>query len=101
MIGRLVGVIIGRFGSNLEQLAGKRQAGVADRARQQAMVANSMEPARQNVEQEAPDELVGTDSHDPLTLGAVVLIVLVAEDDAGLVERDQPPIGDGRPVLVA
>ena len=43
-------------------------------------------PLRQDVEQEAADELVGGERHDLLPVGAGAAIVLVAEGDAGLVE---------------
>jgi hypothetical protein len=53
-------------------------------------VANAVEPGRQQVEQEAADELVDAERHDLLAVRAVAAIVLVAEGDIGLVERDQP-----------
>ena len=69
-----------------EQLAGEREAGLAGGAGEQAVVADAMEAARQDVEQEAADELVGGERHDLLPVGAVAAIVLVAEGDAALVE---------------
>ena len=51
---------------------------------EQAVVADAMEPARQDVEQEPADELVGAERHDLLTVGSVAAIILVAESDAGL-----------------
>ncbi len=59
---------------------------------EQAVVADAVEARRQDVEQEAADELVRRERHDALPLGAVTAIVLVAEGDAGLVERDQPTV---------
>jgi hypothetical protein len=41
------------------QFLGAGDVGFAAGARQQAVVADAMEALRQNVEQEAPDELVG------------------------------------------
>jgi hypothetical protein len=55
----------------------------------------------QDVAQETADELTGGKRH-PLVSGAAVgAIVLVAEGDAVLVERDQPAVGDGDAVGVA
>ena len=67
----------------------QREAGLAGGAGEQAVVPDAMEAARQDVEQEAADELVGRQRHDLLPVGAVAAIVLVAEGDAGLVEGDQ------------
>ena len=85
-VGRLVRrVVVGRRRDG-EQLAGEREAGLAGGAGEQAVVADAVEAARQDVEQEAADELVGGERHDLLPLGAVAAIILVAEGDAGLVE---------------
>ena len=64
-------------------------------------MANAVEPARQDVKQEAADELVGGERHDALPVRAIATIVLVAEGDAGLVEGEQPPVRDGDAVSVA
>ncbi|MEA2961467.1 MAG: hypothetical protein QOI46_1565 [Alphaproteobacteria bacterium] len=64
-------------------------------------MANAVEPARQKVEQEAADELVGAERHDALAVRAIAAIILVAEGDAGLVEGEEPPVGDGDAVSVA
>jgi hypothetical protein len=58
-------------------------------------VANAVEPGRQQVKQEAADELVDAERHDLLAVRAVAAIVLVAEGDAGLVEGEQPAVRDG------
>ena len=78
-------VVIGRRRDG-QQLAGEREAGLAGGAGEQAVVADAVEAARQDVEQEAADELVGGERHDLLAVGAVAAIVLVAEGDAALVE---------------
>ena len=62
---------------------------------------DAMEAARQDVEQEAADELVGRERHDLLPVGAVAAIILVAEGDASLVEGDQAAVRDRDPVGVA
>ena len=43
----------------------------------------------------------GAERHDALPLRTIAAIVLVAEGDAGLVERDQTPVRDGDAVGVA
>ena len=72
--------------SDVQQFAGEREAGLAGGAGEQAVVPDAMEAARQDMEQEAADELVGGERHDLLPVGAVAAIVLVAEGDAALVE---------------
>ena len=59
-----------------------------------------MKPARQHVQQQASDELVGGERHDARPLPAAS-VVLVAEGDAGFVEGEQPAVGDGDAVGVA
>src|SRR6516162_1490270 len=54
-----------------------------------------MEPRRQNVEQEAPDELIGGERHCAVPRLPVAAVILVAEDHAALVEGNQPTVGDG------
>jgi hypothetical protein len=48
-----------RTGQRRQQFAGEREAGLAGAAGEQAVVADAMEAARQDMEQEAADELVG------------------------------------------
>jgi hypothetical protein len=84
-----------------EQLAGSTEICLAGSAGEQAVVTDAMEAARQDMEQEAADELVGRERHDVLPVGAVAAIVLVAEGDAALVEGDQTAVRDGDPVGVA
>ncbi|MCY1510055.1 hypothetical protein D9M68_444180 [compost metagenome] len=60
-----------------------------------------MEATRQDMKQEAADELVGGERHDLLAIGAVATIVLVAEGDAALVEPDKTTVRDRHPVGVA
>lgn len=64
-------------------------------------MADAVEALRQHVEQEAADELVGAEGHGALALGAVATVVLVAEGDAGIVERDQPAVRNGDAVSVS
>jgi hypothetical protein len=87
-------VVIERW-RDRQQFACTCEAGLARRTGEQAVVANAVEPARQDVKQEAADELVDAERHDLLAVRAVAAIVLVAEGDAGLVEGEQPAVRDG------
>ena len=71
---------LGRRRSN-EQLASTRDIGLAAGAGDEAVVADTAEALRKNVEQEAADELVGVERHGALTVGNVTAIVLVVEAD--------------------
>ena len=64
-------------------------------AGEEAVVTDAMEALRQNVEQEAANEFVGADRHGALAVCGVAAIVLVAERDTGIVERDEPMVRDG------
>ena len=64
-------------------------------------MANAVEPARQDVKQEAADELVDAERHDLPAVRAIAAIVLVAEGDVGLVESEQPPVRDGDAMIIA
>ena len=98
-----------RFGGRLvwggrrerEQLAGAFEVGFAGAAGEQAIVADAVEPARQAVQQEAADELVGAERHDLLPVWCGTAIVLVAERDPMLVEPQEATVRDGDPVSVA
>ena len=63
-------VVVGRR-CDREEFAGAREAGLARRSGEQAVVADAVEPAWQKVEQEAADELVGAERHDPLPVCAI------------------------------
>ena len=61
-------------------------------AGEQSVVTDAMKPLRQNVAQEAPDELVGTECHRAIPGRPVAAVVLVAEGHAALVERDEATV---------
>src|SRR6476659_5378151 len=52
-----------------KQFAGTRYSGLAGGTGKQAVVANAVEAVRQDMEQEAADELVRRERHDALPLG--------------------------------
>ena len=90
-----------RIERDRQKFAGAGEAGFACRGGEQAVVANAMEPARQDVKQEAADELVDAERHDLLAVCAMAAIILVAEGDAGLVESEQPPVRDRDSMSIA
>jgi hypothetical protein len=51
-----------------------------------------VEPVGQNVQQEAPDELVWDERHRAKPRLAVAVVILVAEGDTALVEADRPAV---------
>ena len=64
-------------------------------------MADAVEAARQYVEEEAADELVGRERHGLEPVAAFDPIVLPLEGDALVVERDEPGIRDRDAVGVA
>src|SRR3984893_2817342 len=60
-----------------------------------------MKPLWQNVEQEAPDELVGAERHCAVSRLPVAAVILVAEGHAALVEGNEPAVRDGDAMSVA
>src|SRR6185437_7062211 len=66
---------------------------------QQAIVTNALQPLRQDVEQEATDELVGLEGHS--LLGIVVPVVLPFESDPPVVDVQDAVVGDRDTVGVA
>lgn len=59
---------------------------------EQAVVADAMEAVRQGVHQKAPDELASLERHH--FARAVLAIVLPAEADFAVGQRDQPTVGN-------
>ena len=90
-----------RWRGHSEQLPSTRDVGLAAGAGEKAVVTDAVEALRKDVEQEAADEFIGAQCHAALSVGAVTAIILVAEGDAVLVERDQPTVRDGDAVGVS
>ena len=67
---------------------------------EQPVVADAVEAAGQNVQQEAADELLGTQRHGLVARLPRGAVILAAEGDATLVEGDESPVGDRHPVGV-
>ena len=88
-------------GGTASKLAGARDVGGAVAIGEQPVVADAMEALRQDVHQEAADELVRGERHRLVAGGAVGAIILVSEGDAVVVAGDQSAVGDGDAVGVA
>src|SRR5262245_20003188 len=75
--------------------------GLAAGAGEEAVVTDAMEALWKNVEQEAADEFVRAERHEALAVRTIAAVILVAERDAMLIERDQPTVRDGDAVGVS
>src|ERR1700730_4014892 len=81
-----------------DQLADARDVAGAGLAGEEAVVADAVEALRQDVHQEAADELEGIERHLLVPLGAFEAVILPLEGDAPVVEGDQAAIGDRHPI---
>src|SRR6195952_1745946 len=75
-----------------QQVADAGEIGAAGDAGEQAVVADAVEALGQDVQEEAPDELVRGQRQGAVALRPVAAIVLDAEGDGGRVEADEPPV---------
>ena len=64
-------------------------------------MADAMEALWQDVDEEAADELAGWERHALVAVAAFDPVILPPEGDAGVIECDQPAVGDGDAVGVA
>jgi len=62
-----------------KQLTGALEMGLARGAREQAIMADTVETLGKDVQQEAADELTGLDRHDLLSFGIGAAVILVAK----------------------
>ena len=92
---------IARRRGRIDQFSGARDIGLAGGAGEQPVVTDAVEALGQDVEQEAPDELVGREGHRTKPRPSVAAVVLVAKGDATLVESEQAAVRDGDAVGVA
>src|SRR5262244_2809192 len=83
------------------QLPGARDVGLAAGARQQPVVADAMKPLWQDVEQKAPDELVGSERHCTVPRLPAAAVILVAEGHAARIESKETTVRDGDAMGVA
>jgi hypothetical protein len=78
--------------SNGEQFARTRDICLATAAGEQAVVTDTVEALREDVQEKAADELVGGERHGLLTVWAIAAIIFVAEGHARLIKGDQPAV---------
>ena len=83
LIGAGFGFVLLRL--DAEQLSHPRQVLGAGAVGEEALMADAMETLRQDVEEEAADELVGIERHDLLPVAAFGPVVLPPEGDAFVV----------------
>src|SRR5271165_1777680 len=95
------GRAIGRDFGRGEQLADALDVVRANRAGEQAVVADAVEAARQHVQEKAADELAGVERHGLEPVAAFDAVILPLEGPALLVERDEPGVRDGDAMGVA
>src|SRR5215472_9258235 len=84
-----------------DQFLGTRDVRPAGGAGEQPVVADAVKALGQNVEQEAPDELVGTERHCAVARLPVAAVILVPEGHAALVESNEATVRDGDAMSVA
>src|SRR6516165_7978411 len=104
--GRLARIVGGSGGPvffgicNGEQLTRAGNAIGAIALGEEAVVADAMQAFWQHVDEEASDELVGSQRHLLVPIVALDAVVLPLEGNALLVEGDQAAVGDGNAVGV-
>jgi len=88
-------------GDDVQQFARLCEMLPASGIGEQPVVANAVEAAGQNVQQEAAHELIGSECHRLVARLPGGAVVLAAEGDATCIERQQTLVGDRDPVRVA
>src|SRR5271167_279115 len=99
-----VAVVSGRLGRrsgqcHADQLPAARELLCTMAVAEEAVIANTVKPVRQHMDQEAADELPGLEGHGLLTV--VIPVILPAEADLAVVHGDQAVVGDGNTVGIA
>ena len=84
-----------------EQFPHRGQVLGAPSVGEQSVVADAVEAGRQDVYEEAADELVCCQGHDLAAPAALDPVVLPGKGDAPVIEADQAAVGDGDAVGVA
>src|SRR5271165_5358775 len=88
-------VVLFAWRRRAEQLAHAGDVLGADAAGEQAVMANAMKAGRQDMNEEAADELVLGEPHDLLPGAAIGAVILVFEGDAVAVASQQAAVRDG------
>src|ERR1019366_3161500 len=85
----------------VEQAAAQRQFVGAMTIGEQPVVTNTIEPVRQNVKQEAANELASGERHGRALCLSLLAVVLPAEGDMLIGEFDEPAVADGDAMGIA
>jgi len=88
-------------GGNAQELTEASEVGHAAAIGKQSVVADAVEALGNDVHEEAANELMGVERHRLPAIRSIEPIVLPAEGDTTVVDRDQSPVGDGDAVGVA
>jgi len=68
---------------------------------EQTVMPDMVESFWEDVDEEAPDELMDRQVHGFVALGAFGPVILPGEGDGLIVNADQPAVGDGDPMGIA
>ena len=85
----------------MQQLAYFGEILAARWVREQTVMSNAVEAARQHVKQEPTYEFVRFERHCLVPCASIHAIVLPAEGDAALIERNESLVGDGHAMRLA
>lgn len=85
----------------IEQAAAQRQLVGAMTIGEQPVMANTIEPVRQDVKQEAANELASGERHGLALCLSLPAVVLPAEGDMLMGEFDEPAVADGDTMGIA
>lgn len=75
-----------------EQYANFFDTGLSLRAGEQTIVANAVEPVREDMDEEASDELEGGETHDVLFVAGFDAIIFPSERDGAGIGTDQAAV---------
>ncbi len=84
-----------------EDLAAEVNALTTVAVGEKAEVAHAVKAVGQHMQQEASDEFVRMKAHNLLAIAPVTTIILPAESDVIIVDRDDAAVGDGDTVGIA
>ena len=81
-----------------KELPHARQILAAPGIGDQAIVADTVKPARQYMQQKPPHELLGAQRHRLVARSSLDPVILPAKRHATLIQRHEPPVRDRHPV---
>ena len=95
----ILAAAVGRNDRHIEELSTKREFVCAMAVGEQTVVPNAVEAVRENVEQEATDELAGFQRHDCAL--SVLSIIFPTEANLPVRDREQPTVANRDTMRVA